>query len=146
MAPTLVFEPAAAGTGAAPRLGRLVMVTGSPGGSAIINYVAKTLVATLQDGLDPLQAIALPNIGSRNGPTELERGRVAEGLVAALKARAHPLREVEATSGVQSIVRRCDADAPGRRGAAAAGDGAREAGCAWIGAADPRREGTARGG
>ena len=122
------------------------MVTGSPGGSAIINYVAKSLVATLQDGLDPLQAIALPNIGSRNGPTELERGRVTDGLVEALKARAHPLRQVEATSGVQSIVRRCDADRPGSRGAAAADDGARETGCAWIGAADPRREGTARGG
>ena len=146
MAPTLVFEQAATGSGAAPRLGRLVMVTGSPGGSAIINYVAKTLVATLQDGIDPLEAIALPNIGSRNGPTELERGRVADGLVEALKARAHPLRQVEATSGVQSIVWRCEADTASDRGAAAASDSARAAGCAWIGAADPRREGTARGG
>ena len=115
--------------GAAARVGPLVMVTGSPGGSAIINYVAKTLVATLQDGLDPLQAIALPNVGSRNGPTELEQGRVGDDLVAALKARAHPLRIIEATSGVQSIVRQC----PGGSG------------CVWTGAADPRREGTARG-
>jgi gamma-glutamyltranspeptidase/glutathione hydrolase len=89
------------------------MVTGSPGGSSIINYVAKTLVATLQDGLDPLQAIALPNIGSRNGPTELERDRIPAATLEALKARAHELRLVEATSGVQSIVRRCAADAGG---------------------------------
>ena len=159
MAPTLVFERAQPpdrqdDAGTALQRGPLVMVTGSPGGSAIINYVAKTLVATLQDGLDPLQAIALPNIGSRNGPTELERGRVDDALVAALKARAHALRMVDATSGVQSIVRRCDeatvtttsvttitADAT-----AAAPPAGAARGCAWIGAADPRREGTARGG
>ena len=142
MAPTLVFERAAPDdsppgggndSGTTARRGRLVMVTGSPGGSAIINYVAKTLVATLQDGLDPLQAIELPNIGSRNGPTELERGRVTDALVEALKARAHPLRMTDATSGVQSIVWRCE------RGSGVDDD------CAWVGAADPRREGIARG-
>jgi gamma-glutamyltranspeptidase/glutathione hydrolase len=106
------------------------MVTGSPGGASIINYVAKTLIATLQDGLDPGQAISLPNIGSRNGPTELERGQVTPALVTALRTRGHETRETEATSGVQSIVLRCP------RG---------EARCAWVGAADPRREGTARG-
>ncbi len=159
MAPTLVFErmpPDRQGDDrTAPRRGPLVMVTGSPGGSAIINYVAKTLVATLQDGLDPLQAIALPNIGSRNGPTELERDRVDDALLAALKARAHPLRMVEATSGVQSIVRRCTATSPTTAGATTSATAAASAadprdaaasGCAWIGAADPRREGTARGG
>ena len=106
------------------------MVTGSPGGASIINYVAKTLIATLQDGLGPQEAIGLANIGSRNGPTELERGRVEGALVDALEARGHQTRQIEATSGVQSIVWRCD------RGGG---------GCAWVGAADPRREGTARG-
>ena len=48
------------------------MIAGSPGGSAIINYVAKTLIGVLDWGLDPQAAIALPNFGSRNGPTELE--------------------------------------------------------------------------
>jgi gamma-glutamyltranspeptidase/glutathione hydrolase len=134
MAPTLVFERSGSVSQGSDR-GRLVMVTGSPGGSAIINYVAKVLVATLQDGLDPLAAIALPNVGSRNGPTELERGRVTPELVAALRARGHETRETDQTSGVQSIVRRCAAPAP---------PGASPA-CEWIGAADPRREGTARG-
>jgi gamma-glutamyltranspeptidase/glutathione hydrolase len=136
MAPTLVFEqeppPAGAATGAGDmRRGRLIMVTGSPGGSTIINYVAKTLVATLQDGLDPTDAISLPNIGSRNGPTELERGLITPGLAQALTDRGHAIREVDMTSGVQTLVWRCDEKLTPA--------------CAWLGAADPRREGTARG-
>ena len=147
MAPTLVFERTDAadaagddddrdGTAAAGR-GSLAMVTGSPGGSFIINYVAQTLVATLQDGLDPLAAIAQPHVGSRNGPTELEAGRTAPELGAALKERGHAVREVELTSGIQSIVRRC-----GTSGNEAQ-PGVQH--CWWLGAADPRREGTARG-
>ena len=42
MAPKLVFDTA----------GTLQLVVGSPGGSQIINYVARTLVATLDWGLD----------------------------------------------------------------------------------------------
>nr|MBA3478822.1 gamma-glutamyltransferase family protein [Lautropia sp.] len=139
MAPTLVFDrepaPSNAVAGAhapAPSRGRLVMVTGSPGGSTIINYVAKTLIATLQDGLDPQDAISLPNLGSRNGPTELERGLLTPGLAEALMARGHQVRELDMTSGTHSIVWRCD--------------DRQTPGCAWLGAADPRREGTARGG
>ena len=41
MSPTLVFDKAS---------GKLVMATGSPGGTAIINYVAKVLVGTLDWG------------------------------------------------------------------------------------------------
>ena len=62
MAPTIVYD----------RTGRVAIVTGSPGGSSIINYVAKSLIAIIDWGLDPQAAIALPNFGSRNGPTELE--------------------------------------------------------------------------
>src|SRR5262249_14792158 len=61
MAPTLVFD----------RDGKLVMTVGSPGGSAIINYVVKTIVGVLDWKLDIQQAIALPNVGSRGGATEL---------------------------------------------------------------------------
>ncbi|MGE0803833.1 MAG: gamma-glutamyltransferase family protein [Lautropia sp.] len=146
MTPLLIFErvdgPAAPAespqaavaqaAGAAPRrLGPLVMVTGSPGGSAIINYVAKTVIATLHDGIDPQQAIDLPNIGSRNGPTELERGRVAPELIQALRERGHETREIAQTSGIQTILRRCEDRMPDR--------------CQWIGAADSRREGIALG-
>ena len=65
---------------------KLVLATGSPGGSAIINYVAKVLVGTMDWGLNVQQAISLPNFGSRNGPTELEQGRIPAAQVDALRA------------------------------------------------------------
>ncbi|NYE62236.1 gamma-glutamyltranspeptidase/glutathione hydrolase [Duganella sp. 1224] len=119
MSPTLVFEK---GTH------KLVLATGSPGGSAIINYVAKVLVGTLDWGLDVQQAIGLPNIGSRNGPTELEAGRVSRAVVAELKARGHDIREYDQNSGLQGIQRRTV-------------NGKQE----WFGGADPRREGVVLG-
>jgi gamma-glutamyltranspeptidase/glutathione hydrolase len=119
MSPTLVFEK---GTQ------KLVLATGSPGGSAIINYVAKVLVGTLDWGLDVQQAISLPNIGSRNGPTELEAGRVSRAVVAELKARGHDIREYDQNSGLQGIQRRTV-------------NGKQE----WFGGADPRREGVVLG-
>ena len=114
MAPTIVYDAA----------GHLFMVVGSPGGSAIINYVAKTIVGVLDWGLDPQAAIALPNVGSRNGPTELEAGTSAVALAPKLHALGHEVAVLNHTSGVQAIVRT-------RRG--------------WIGGADPRREGIVKG-
>jgi len=114
MAPTLVFG----------RDGRLAMALGSPGGSSIINYVARTLLAMFDWGIGVQDAVALPNYGSRNGPTEIERGSPYEGLVAELRARGHEVRLLDMTSGLHAIVR---------------------AGQGWRGGADPRREGAARG-
>ena len=119
MSPLLVFDKAS---------GQLLMSVGSPGGSAIINYVAKVLVATLDWGLDVQQAISLPNIGSRNGPTELEQDRVSPALVDALKARGHEVRMMVQTSGLQGIQRSVKNGQPG-----------------WFGGADPRREGIVLG-
>ncbi|RZT04548.1 gamma-glutamyltranspeptidase / glutathione hydrolase [Duganella sp. CF402] len=119
MSPTLVFDK---GTR------KLVLATGSPGGSTIINYVAKVLVGTLDWGLDVQQAISLPNIGSRNGPTELEAGRVSRSVVEQLKARGHDIREYDQNSGLQGIQRRTI-------------NGKEE----WFGGADPRREGVVLG-
>ena len=115
MTPLLVFDR---GTG------QLRMTLGSPGGSDIINYVGKVLIGTLDWGLDVQAAITLPNVGSRNGPTELEAGRVDADLGAALQARGHEVRYVDKTSGLQAIERTPTG---------------------WFGGADPRREGTARG-
>ncbi|MCA3180504.1 MAG: gamma-glutamyltransferase family protein [Burkholderiaceae bacterium] len=128
MAPTLVFERAG-GPDDAPRRGALAMSLGSPGGSQIIGYVARTLLLTLRDGHDLQAAIAMPNLGSRNGPVELEAGRAPAGLAAALRERGHEVREIPMTSGLQGIVRRCDA--AGR--------------CTLVGGADPRREGVVLG-
>src|SRR5690606_1748104 len=72
MAPTLVFDADA----------KLVLVIGSPGGSRIINYVLEALIAVLDWNLDVQAAIDLAHVGSRNGPTELERGTPAETLAA----------------------------------------------------------------
>ena len=77
MAPTIVYDGN----------GKLYMVAGSPGGSAIINYVAKTLIGVLDWGLDPQAAIDLPNVGSRNGPTELEKDTPAAALALEAIAR-----------------------------------------------------------
>ena len=66
--------------------------SGSPGGSQIISYVAKTLVGLLDWKLDPQVAVDLPNFGSRNGPTEIEAGTEAEGWKAALEAKGHEVR------------------------------------------------------
>jgi gamma-glutamyltranspeptidase/glutathione hydrolase len=108
--------------------GRLLMSVGSPGGSAIINYVAKVLVGTLDWGLDVQQAISLPNFGSRNGPTELEQGRASPALVDALEARGHEVRLIRQTSGLQGIQRIM-----------------RDGELMWFGGADPRREGIVLG-
>lgn len=119
MAPTLVFEKGS---------NKLVLSTGSPGGSAIINYVAKVLVGTMDWGLNVQQAISLPNFGSRNGPTELEQGRVSDALVERLKAKGHNVRLMEQTSGLQGIMRiRIHGEEM------------------WFGGADPRREGIVMG-
>jgi gamma-glutamyltranspeptidase/glutathione hydrolase len=120
MAPTLVFER---------DTGMLVATLGSPGGSQIIGYVAKTLVGVLDWDLDIQQAITLPNFGSRNGPTEVEKGRIGAAVIDGLKARGHDVREIDMASGLQGIVRVRLTD--GRLG--------------WAGGADPRREGVALG-
>jgi gamma-glutamyltranspeptidase/glutathione hydrolase len=95
MAPTFVFAPE----------GTLRLATGSAGGSAIINYVAKTLVAALDWRLPPQQAVAAPNMGSRNRDTEIERGSVLESVVPALRAMDHPVSVTALVSGTQAIAR-----------------------------------------
>ena len=94
MAPTIVLDGS----------GKLYAVVGSPGGSLIINYVAKTLVGILDWKLDPQVAADLPNVGSRNGPTELEAGTEAEAWKAGLEAKGHEVKLIEQNSGIHAIV------------------------------------------
>ena len=114
MAPTIVYD----------RGGRVFMVVGSVLGASIINLVAKTMLGVVDWKLDPQAAVALPNFGSTNGPTLLERDTPVAGLAPKLEALGHTVQVVALTSGTQLIVR------------TPAG---------WTGAADPRREGTVRG-
>jgi gamma-glutamyltranspeptidase / glutathione hydrolase len=114
MAPTIVLDGS----------GKLHAIVGSPGGSLIINFVVKTLVALIDWKLDPQVAVDLPNFGSRNGPTELEAGTEAEGWKPALEAKGHAVKLIDMTSGIQAIVVTADG---------------------FVGGADSRREGVAIG-
>jgi gamma-glutamyltranspeptidase / glutathione hydrolase len=129
MSPMLVFERRTDGgqgayTGAPPA--SLYMVVGSPGGSAIIPYVAQFLWATLQDGISPDQAVALPHVAAFNThSTYLEAGRFDAATVQALAQRGHRVEAVELVSGTQVLMRSPQGG--------------------WWGASDPRREGTVAG-
>jgi gamma-glutamyltranspeptidase/glutathione hydrolase len=114
MSPTIVFSSA----------GDVRLVVGSPGGPYIINFVAKALVGMLDWKLGVQEAIEVPNFGSRNGPTYLERGSRLEGLRGELERRNHPVELLNLQSGLHGIER-----VPG----------------GWRGGADPRREGSAKG-
>lgn len=114
MAPTIAYD----------RAGRVAIVTGSPGGPVILNYVAKALVGIIDWQLDPQAAADLPNFGSRNGPTDLEAGTPVVELAPKLRALGADVVAFPMASGLHTIVR--------TRGG-------------WIGGADPRREGVARG-
>ncbi len=76
---------------------------GSPGGSRIINYVAKTVLGILDWDLTPQEAIELPNITNRNDLTTVEKGLVSEQLVRALEARGHEVTVADLNSGVHAI-------------------------------------------
>jgi gamma-glutamyltranspeptidase/glutathione hydrolase len=123
MSPTLVFDKAD---------GKVVISGGSPGGSLIIHYTAKTLYGMLNWGLNAQQAINLPNFGAAGAPTLLEEKRFPASTVAALKGRGHEVREQNLTSGLQAIGRATLNPASG-------------GGAGWFGGADPRREGVVRG-
>jgi gamma-glutamyltranspeptidase/glutathione hydrolase len=114
MAPTMVFDSR----------NNLHLVIGSPGGPFIIEYVARALVARLDWKLDLQAALDAPNFGSRNGPTEIERGTSYEALIPRLRALGHEVVLRDMTSGLHAIER-------------VAGG--------WRGAADSRREGVAAG-
>lgn len=113
MAPTIVLTD-----------GRPSLLVGSPGGSQIIGYVVKTLVASLDWGMDIQQAIALPNMVNRFGTFELEAGTPAAGMAKDLEALGFKTEVKELNSGLHGI--------------AIGGDD-------LAGGADPRREGVSLG-
>lgn len=113
MAPTIVFEN-----------GAPVLLTGSPGGAAIIDYTALSLISILDWGMDPQQAIDLPHVTNLNGRTNVEEGEGAEAFAEGLKALGHEVNVANLNSGLHII--------------AITDDG-------LIGAADKRREGAVMG-
>ena len=112
MAPTIVFKD-----------GQFLLAVGSPGGSAIIGYVLKSLVAMLDWGMEPQAALALPSLVARGKPV-VEPGFDPE-LRAALTAMGHEIGDMRSGegSGLHAVMVMQD----GR----------------LAGGADPRREGVA---
>ena len=113
MAPIIVFED-----------GLPVLLTGSPGGAAIIHYTALSLISILDWGMDPQQAIDLPHVTNLNGRTNVEEGEGAEAFAEGLKALGHEVNIANLNSGLHVI--------------AITDDG-------LVGAADKRREGAVMG-
>ncbi|MFF2082589.1 gamma-glutamyltransferase family protein [Nocardia sp. NPDC058176] len=130
MAPTLVFDRDDSGN-----RGDLALVTGSPGGSVIIQFVVKTLIGALDWGLDPQQAVSGVSFGAANTPVTGVGGEHPaidaadngdnDPLVQQLRTMGHEVSVAPQASGL-SALRRDDKDG-------------------WIGGADPRREGAVLG-
>lgn len=112
MAPTIVLKD-----------GKPVLAVGSPGGSRIIGYVAKTIIAHIDWGMDVQQAVSLPHAVNRFGTYDLEEGTAAADMAPALEAMGFEVNLRGLTSGLHAI---------------SIGDG-------LMGGADPRREGIAIG-
>ena len=114
MTPTLIFDEA----------GHLVAALGSPGGSRIIGFVAQSVIALLDWGLDAQAALSLPRHVNRDGVTELEENTALETLAPALQAMGHEVTIRPLVSGLHAVSR---------------------VGGRLEGGADPRREGVALG-
>lgn len=113
MAPTIVFEN-----------DEPMLLTGSPGGAAIIHYTALSLVSILDWDMDPQEAIDLPHVTNLNGRTNIEEGEGAEELAAGLEALGHEINITNLNSGLHVIEITEDG---------------------LVGAADKRREGAVMG-
>lgn len=115
MAPTMVFDAA----------GQPVVVGGSAGGGQIVDYISVSLIEMLANQLSPAQALARGHVSTAvAGKLQLEKGSPAAMQAEALSAKGHAVDIVPMVSGLGFLLRR-------------------EQG--WLGAADPRRDGTALG-
>ncbi|MPW27949.1 gamma-glutamyltransferase [Agarivorans sp. B2Z047] len=101
-----------------------IIAIGSPGGSSIIGYVAQSLVNHLSWGMSLQQAVEQPHLNNRFGTFELEANTAAANQQSALEALGYKTKIKDMTSGLQGI-----RIYPDR----------------LVGAADPRREGIAKG-
>ncbi len=93
MTPIMVFD----------RQNHLKLILGSPGGSQIINYIAKTVIPLLDGKLNLQEAIEAPNYSNTNGFTELEKNSLLAPLKPALEKMGHEVKLVELNSGLHGI-------------------------------------------
>jgi gamma-glutamyltranspeptidase/glutathione hydrolase len=101
--------------------GRVRIAIGAAGGTTIIAQVAKALIGVLDWDLSAQQAIALPQIMGLGDRVTIERGTRLEAMIPALQALGQRTMVVEPGYKANAIER-----VAGR----------------WVGAADPRSEGT----
>lgn len=106
--------------------GRVHMVVGAPGGGRIPTEIAQTMVYTLDYGMDPLEAVRMPRIypDPDRPRVELEHGFTPELLREVRAMGYEPSPPTPGYARLYMIVRR---------------------GGEWIGVADPRHDGQARG-
>ncbi|MDF2366604.1 gamma-glutamyltransferase [Sneathiella sp.] len=93
MSPTMVFDGD----------GNLEMIIGSPGGSRIIGYVLKTIIASLDWNMDMQTAIAMPHFINRNGSLDLEADTPLADLQPELEAMGHDVKVRTLNSGLHGI-------------------------------------------
>ncbi|MBX2830671.1 MAG: gamma-glutamyltransferase [Rhodospirillales bacterium] len=93
MAPTIVMKN-----------GKPAFITGSPGGSRIIGYVVKSLIAMIDWKADPQSAINMPHLINRFGTFDLEAGTTAEHLAPALEKIGYKTSIRDLNSGIHTIM------------------------------------------
>ncbi|MCA8930601.1 MAG: gamma-glutamyltransferase, partial [Alphaproteobacteria bacterium] len=92
MSPTIVLKD-----------GKPVFALGSPGGSAIIPYVATTIIALIDWNMDMQQAISLPHLANRFGRYDIEAGTAAEALAPELEALGYEVSIRDMNSGLHGV-------------------------------------------
>ena len=116
MSPTIVLQD-----------GKPIIAIGAAGGPKIISAVLVQLIAMLDLGKTPAEAMAMPRIHHQWSPDELmvEKSLPAE-IKTALEQRGHVVKELNALSVAHTVARSAD-------------------GKSFVGAADPRAGGKAEG-
>lgn len=92
MAPTIIMKD-----------GKPVLAIGSPGGSRIIPYVAKTIIAWVDWEMDIQRAIDLPHLVNRFGKYDLEEGTAAEKFAKPLEKFGYEVEIRGLNSGLHGI-------------------------------------------
>ncbi|NKW91183.1 gamma-glutamyltransferase [Rhodobacteraceae bacterium R_SAG9] len=92
MAPTIVLKD-----------GKPTLVVGSPGGSRIIGYVAKTIIAHVDWGMDVQQAIDLPHLVNRFGTYDIEAESAAMEFGEPLTGMGYKVNARDLNSGLHAI-------------------------------------------
>lgn len=95
MAPTIITKD-----------GRVVMVTGSPGGSRIITIVLETILNALVYGMNVREAVNAPRTHMQWLPdaVEYEPGALSSATMTSLRSMGYALRSEDAWGSAQTIV------------------------------------------